>query len=303
MIANLLKHEYKNHPMFETFMSACGKISKKFKQTILACLAPPKVSTKARFMNLHRLVKWADQLLRHSPKGRAREDSMLSKLRAGIGQLPECKAFIRRFMRDANSLLACQKILKTKGLSQDSYRECRKLIEPIPPQSAVRTGFINWMEKQLMVAVELGLENTGMPVSSDNIESLFGISKQHGTGEIKDANRIALRIPAMCGELTREDVQMVLDISVKKQQKIVGSLPSLTKQRRDLLPNPGCLDKVLTDETKENIELVAGSKKRSKNLIKLNITDSYEKSIGALTESEKRAVPFSEFKISNALTG
>ncbi len=303
MIANLLKHEYKNHPMFETFMSACGKISKKFKQTILACLAPPKVSTKARFMNLHRLVKWADKLLRHSPKGRARDGSMLSKLRAGIDQLPECKAFIRRFMRDANSLLACQKILKTKGLSQDSYRECRKLVEPIPPQSAVRTGFINWMEKQLMVAAELGLENTGMPVSSDNIESLFGISKQHGTGEIKDANRIALRIPAMCGELTREDVQMVLDISVKEQQKIVGSLPSLTKQRRDLLPNPGCLDKILTDETKENIELVPGSKKRSKNLIRLNITNYYEESIGTLTESEKRAMPFPELKISNALTG
>lgn len=84
--------------MFETFLSACGKISKKFKQTILACLAPPKVSTKARFMNIHRLVKWAGQLLRHSPKGRARDGSMLSKLRAGIDQLPECKAFIRRLI-------------------------------------------------------------------------------------------------------------------------------------------------------------------------------------------------------------
>lgn len=228
---------------------------------------------------------------------------MLSKLRAGIGQLPECKAFIRRFLRDANSLLASQKIHKTKGLSQATYRECRKLIETIPPQSPVRTGFINWMEKQLMVATELGLENTGMPVSSDNIESLFGISKQHGTGEIKDANRIALRIPAMCGELTREDVQMVLDISVKEQQKIVGYLPSLTKQRRDLLPNPGCLDKVLTDETKENIELVPGSKKWEKNLIKLNITEPYKEPTGTSAESEKRAVPFPKLKLSNALTG
>ena len=302
-IANLLKHEYKNHPMFETFMSACGKTSKKFKQTILACLAPPKVSTKARFMNLHRLVKWADQLLRHSPRGRASENSILSKLRAGIGQIPECKAFISRFFRDANPLLASQKILKTKGLSQDTYRECRKLVETIPPQSPVRIGFINWMEKQLMVAADLGLENTGMPISSDNIESLFGVSKQHGTGEIKDANRIALRIPAMCGELRRKDAQMVLDISVKEQQKIVAPLPSLTKQRRDLLPNPGCLDKVLTDETKKDLELIPGSKKRSKNLINLNITDPYKKPIGTSTESEKRAVPFPKLKIFKTLTG
>ena len=55
IIANLLKHEYKDHPMFKTFLSSCGKVSKRLKQSTLACLAPPKVSTKARFMNLHRL--------------------------------------------------------------------------------------------------------------------------------------------------------------------------------------------------------------------------------------------------------
>jgi len=38
VIANLLKHEYGNHPMFETFISACGKVSQKLKQTVLACL-------------------------------------------------------------------------------------------------------------------------------------------------------------------------------------------------------------------------------------------------------------------------
>ncbi|MBW1940742.1 MAG: hypothetical protein JRI32_08750 [Deltaproteobacteria bacterium] len=300
-IANLLKHEYQNHPLFETFMSACGKTSKRFKQTILACLAPPKVSTKARFMNLHRLVKWAGQVLRHSPRGRAPENSTLSKLRAGIGQIPECKAFISRFLRDANPLLASQKILKTKGFSQDSYRECRKLVETIPPRSPVRTGFINWMEKQLMLAVDLGLENTGMPISSDNIESLFGVSKQHGTGEVKDANRIALRIPAMCGELTRKDAQMVLDISVKEQQEIVATLPSLTRQRRDLLPNPGCLDEVLTDETKKNLELIPRSKKRSKNLINLNIAGCYGKMTGTLIDSQKRATPLPKLKISKTL--
>jgi hypothetical protein len=38
-------------------------------------------------------------------------------------------------------------------------------------------------------------EKNGIPISSDCIESLFGVSKQHGAGKIKDANRIALRIP------------------------------------------------------------------------------------------------------------
>jgi hypothetical protein len=289
--------------MFETFISACGKTSKKLKQTILACLAPPKISTKARFMNLHRLVKWADQLLKHSPRGRSAEGSNLSKLRASIDRIPECKAFISRFLRDANPLLACQKILKTKGISQDSYRECQKLVEVIPSRSPVRKGFTTWAEKQLMVAVDLGLENAGMPISSDSIESLFGVAKQHGTGEIKDANRIALRIPAMCGELTRKDAQKVLDISVREQQEIVASLPSLTKQRRELLPNPGCLDKILNDEAKQNLELIPRSKKWSKNLISLNIPAYCEKTMGPSVESEKQVSKPPILKISKALAG
>jgi hypothetical protein len=46
--------------------------------------------------------------------------------------------------------------------------------------------------------------NIGMPICSDNIESLFGIGKKHVTGEIKDANRIALHLPAFCGYFNRE---------------------------------------------------------------------------------------------------
>ena len=300
-VANILKHEYQKHPMFETFISACGRCSKKLKQTILACLVPPKVSTKARFMNLHRLVKWAGQLLKHSPKGRVSKGSIVSKLRIAIGQIPECRAFINRFLRDVNPLLESQKILKNNGLSHDSYKQCLKLMETIPPRSRVRNDFINWMKKQIMVAESLGLEHTGLPISSDNIESLFGVSKQHGCGVIKDANRIALRIPAMCGVLTRKEVQMVLGISVKEQQKIEASLPSLTKQRREILPTPGCLDKIIVEEAKKNIELLPRVKKRSKKSLKIDITDIYNKLDGPLIDLQKRTSLLPRSNIANAL--
>ncbi len=300
-VADILKHEYQEHPMFEAFISACGSCYKKLKQTILACLAPPKVSTKARFMNLHRLVQWAGQLLKHSPKGRASKGSILSKLRSAIGQIPECKPFINRFLRDAKPLLGSQKILKNNGLSYDSYRQCLNLVEAIPPRSRVRTDFINWMKKQITVAQSLGLEHTGMPISSDNVESLFAVSKQHGCAEVKDANRIALRIPAMCGELTKKEAQMVPGISVKEQQKIEASLPSLTRQRREILPTPGCLDKIIDDEKKENLELLPGSKKRLKNLIKYNITVSYNELSGPPIDLQKTTSLLPRSNISSAL--
>jgi hypothetical protein len=55
--ASMLKRTYQDHPAFERFLSACGQASGKLKQTLLACLAPPTVCTKARFMNVHRLLK------------------------------------------------------------------------------------------------------------------------------------------------------------------------------------------------------------------------------------------------------
>ena len=113
--ANLLKREYIDHPMFDIFLSACGKTSKRLKQTILACLAPPKVSTKARFMNLHRLVKWAEKILKHSPPGFCAKGSILEKLRKSLDDLPACKPFIKLFLRDATALLKVQEILKNKG--------------------------------------------------------------------------------------------------------------------------------------------------------------------------------------------
>jgi len=74
-VAGMLKRVYQDHPSFETFLSACGRVSGTLKHTMLACLAPPKVRTKARFMHVHRLVTWADRVLKLSPAGGAKTGS------------------------------------------------------------------------------------------------------------------------------------------------------------------------------------------------------------------------------------
>jgi len=248
VVANLLKHEYSKHPSYDGFISACGQASKKFKQTVLACFAPPKVSTKARFMNIHRMVKWAEMVLQHSPPGRTSKGSIVAKVRDCLGKLPESKHFVKRFLRDAMPLLECQQILKTYGLNMEIYKRCKEILNSIPQRSQVRIGFIIWMETQLMVAESLDMGNIGMPISSDNIESVFGLAKTHGTGDVKDANRIALRLPAFCGRLNSDSARMVMGVTVKEQQEVENKLLSLTRQRRTLLPAPGSLtDSLLTE--------------------------------------------------------
>lgn len=236
VVATLLKRHYHDHPMFAPFLSACGRVSGKLKQPLLACLAPPTVQTKARFMNVHRLVTWAERLLRLSPAGRATAGSPLAQLRACLDQLPACKALIKRFRTDARPLLACQKILKAQGLSHATLTQGEALIDAIP-SAAVRRNFSTYLQNQLETATKLGLAEIGLPISSDPIESLFGLAKQHGVGEIQDAYRIAMRLPALCGTPTRAEAQQVLEISVAQQQAFTGQLTSLTKQRREVLPH------------------------------------------------------------------
>ena len=261
VIANLLKWWYQDQPVFETFLSACGGVSGKLKQTVLACLAPPKVQTKARFMNVHRLIRWADQLLRLSRAGGARKGSTLSKLRACLDHLPPCRTFIKRFRDDAAPLLECQRILKTQGLSHSTIAQCEPFIQAIG-SSPVRREFTLYLQNQLQIAAKLGLDHIGLPVSSDPIESLFGQGKLHGTGEIKDANRIALRLPALCGTLTRAEVEQVMKISVAEEQEITDRFTSLVKQRRDVFPHPDRLDSLSTEQAGTRLELIAGAKNR-----------------------------------------
>ena len=290
--ANLLKREYGNHPMLAVFLSACGAASKKLKQSLLACLAPPKISIKARFMNLRRLVDWADKILKHSPKGRAAKGSILEKLRKCLDKIPECKAFIKRFLRDASALAKIQEILKNKGLSRETAEQCKAVLqESIPSGSEVRIGAAGWIDKHLVIAEELGLAEAGLPVTTDSIESLFGVAKVRGTGPVKDANRIAARLPAFCGPPpTLEDAEAALNVSVRERVRILESAPSLIKQRREVLPNPGALESLAPGEPGGGLTLIPGSKNRQKNGKVQIVSDVSEKIRGPAPMRDQEAV-------------
>jgi hypothetical protein len=183
-VANMLKRRYEKHPQFVTFLSACGRVSSRLKHTVLACLTPPQVHTKSRFMNVHRLVRWTDRVLGLRPAGRARADSVLAQLRTCRDDLPACRTLIRQFRDDAVALLACQKILKTRGLTHDTLTQCEPLLDTM---ASVRVGqeFSRSLHHQLKTATSLGLDTVGLPISSDPIESLFGLTKQHGVVSVQ----------------------------------------------------------------------------------------------------------------------
>ena len=274
-IAELLKRIYQDHPSFETFLSACGRISGTLKHTILACLAPPKVRTKARFMNVHRLFTWADRVLKLSPPGGAKSGSTLAKLRGCLEQLPACKALIQRFRAAALGLLECQKMLKSQGLSHDTRAQCDPLIDTMP-SSALRQEFRAYLDFELKTATTLGLDHIGVPISSESIASLFGVAKQHGVGQTQAAARRALHLPALCGVPTREAAEQVLAVSVARQHEITGQFISLTKQRHEVLGHPERLESLSRNQGDPQVELMPSPKNRSNYQETIHISNGYE---------------------------
>jgi hypothetical protein len=230
-------------------------------------------------MNVHRLFTWADRLLKLSPAGGAKRGSTVAKLRACLDQLPACKALIKRFRNDTSGLLACQKILKTTGLSQHTLAQCEPLIDAMP-SAALRQEFRAYLEFELETAKTLGLAHVGLPISSDAIESLFGVAKHHGVGETQDAARIALRLPALCGLPTREEAKQVLEVSVARQQEVTGQRISLTKQRREVLGHPERLESLRITQGPPHVEILASPTNRSNHQNIVQISTSYAKRYG-----------------------
>jgi hypothetical protein len=120
-----------------------------------------------------------------------------------------------------------------------------------------------YVQYQLDTAKTLGLDHVGLPISSDTIESLFGVAKRHGVGQTQDAARVALRLPALCGAPTREEAEQVLGISVARQHEITGQFISLTKQRRDVLGHGKDLESLGQSQGEPHVELLPRPKTRS----------------------------------------
>jgi hypothetical protein len=169
--------------------------------------------------------------------------------------------------------LACPKRLKTPGLSHETLAQGAPLLDAIP-SPAVRRACAGALQYQLETAKTRGLDQVGLPISSDAIASLFGVAKQHGGGEPQDAARIALRLPALCGLPPREEAEQGLDGSGVRHQQGTGPVVSLTKQRREGLGHPERLERLSIPQGPPPVERIVRPHNRSNhpNIVQISMS-------------------------------
>jgi len=212
-MANALKAEFEKSDDYKRFITITSHAAKCLRQTVFAFLMPPKLRTKGRFQSISKLGKWGERILEvFAVKGRAKNGSELEKLREVLPGLSRMRGFIERFALTTKVTAEVLEILKNKGLSKVTYKQCFQLSRTLPRNSQVKKRLQDWLKKHF--AIQKEVTEQPLLVSSDIIESLFGNFKHIiERSPQADMNRSVLLIPALCGGRNEAMIRQALSVA------------------------------------------------------------------------------------------
>ncbi len=233
--ANLLKEKYQKDSQFEKLLSFTAHIGVKLRQTIAAWMAPNKLRLKGRFQGISYFAKWAQEAFEYCDKHLSGcDDTTRDLIEKNFEGYRFLLPFAENFLQDTQVLNQVLKVVKNKGLSQDTLEESLCILSDLPINSSIRQG----METYLLNLFELFQQHqiSNALISSDIIECLFGkIKYLIEKSPTKDFNKLVLLLPALGGDLTEEDIlrsQKIIKIKDIKEweEKNIGD--TILKQKR-----------------------------------------------------------------------
>ncbi len=233
--ANTLKARFAETNPFRKFTEIVSKGAARIRQTTLAWLLPPKIRTKGRFQSISQIADWAVKALDLlGGKGKA-NDGDRRKARQAFAGLSGLRPFLVRFCHTCFVTELFLELLKTAGLNEVTYARAKEILKKLPRLSPVRIRLSSWLEKHIDIHRRLGIGDLPLLVSSDCIESLFGMFKtivqRNPQAEL---NRLLYVIPALCGNLHSSDIHRALQECSHSQmaQHIQRTIPPTLRQLR-----------------------------------------------------------------------
>ena len=241
VIAKLLRKKYQHHERFTTLLAHLSQTKQKILQTSLAYLMPLKERSKARFLNLPSIAKWTKQIiayLQSLPKPSEEDCDNQEHLLTTFSWLFDYQEFLTHFWTEIQILSEIQKIVKTTGLNDMSYKKVCPHVQMIT-DAELRKPLENYLKTEIEFARQI---SHPILLTSDVIESLFGkykyLAKPHSMSEI---NRMIFALPCSCQEITPELVKDAFSnisnqaVEQRCRQEISDTL--LSKRRQALYPH------------------------------------------------------------------
>ena len=216
--ALLLKKSYEKNEFFLKFLKLLDVARARLCHSDAACLRPPKIRAKGRFQSISRLVDWANKImLLIEGAGRAKPGSLKERLQNAIPGLCSLRFFFTRFARDCSAVNEILGILKNQGLNQESYKLCKDKIMLLPQRSRVSRKLLAWLNETIRVHCLLSIGQTPLLVSSDVIESLFGVVKSIlERTPSPEFGTLSLATPLLCGAKDEKELTQALESCPQK---------------------------------------------------------------------------------------
>jgi hypothetical protein len=249
--AAILKRELKDDPHWSEFIQLAAQTRKRVQQTCLSPLAPPNQRSKARYMNVDKLVKWGQEMLCYLDLLKSEPDDRfpLQQVDDKLGWLNEYRDHLIEWDDLVEVVKTAEGYIKFVGI----YRGCHIDLKEDPIFSphtdrAKRVGeeLIIFIEQESLKA-KPGERLLG---SSEVIESVFGKLKNLEQDQVKSGfTAMLLSLAAAVSKTSQDVIQKALETvptkkvfewyknnigqSVQSKRKEILSIVRKTEQKPD----------------------------------------------------------------------
>ncbi len=242
--AAILKRDMKDDPVWNDFIKKCSQTRRQVQQTSLSGFAPPNQRSKARYMNVHKLVDWGANILvwldQRSEESQEDESDRYdsTKIDEKLGWVKEYRDHLEEWNHLIRLVDSAVSFIKFSGIYHDCHIDLEEEL-PMPSNSEwverVREELLNFVKDQSVHAK--GDER--LLGSSELIESVFGKFKEMEGEQVKSGfTGMLLGIPASLSTTTREDIWEAIENTstenvLEWHKKNIGE--SVQSQRKKML--------------------------------------------------------------------
>lgn len=167
-LGKLLEKHFKEDELFQSFTKEATLFNQQINLSKDAGLMCPKQSKKARFLNLSKLSKWGVDILNWIDryKSNTRQEHIYEKIK----WVEDYRGLIEDMSCYQDIINQIFKVLKNEGLSEKSYKKCKKLLGRSRAPDRFKEEIKKYMNKNML----LNSKYENLICCSDIIESFFG---------------------------------------------------------------------------------------------------------------------------------
>ena len=212
--ACMLKAALTNDDKWQSFQTALGQSKFKTQQTLLAYATAPSQRSKARFMNLAKLVRWAKRVLWHLDSGKRTELSQDFKTQ--FQWVQEYRDSIEQWSQWLAVIEQTLDLIRREGLHSTTPALLESRLSEFGLGAPISTGLARFVteESQKLHSGER------VPMTTEVLESLFSKLKNiEKTQEKSGFSSLVLTLGAMIPRLTKESTLQALETTSNRSLK------------------------------------------------------------------------------------